>query len=167
MKFEFKMDVSQEDFLAFYKNYIRRTVLKTRNIVIYSIFLLFLVVGPLVAQDYELLIYAGLFLVILYVLYIYIDRSGKKIYAKNTHAFDMKYILEEDQLQFVTDEGTGTKLWSEFYSIYEEEKYLFLYLKNKRGLVFVKDQMTKEGVDYLIKKSSASMRSKEIQLLEK
>lgn len=167
MNFKFKMNITEKDFIAFYNNYLMKTVLKKSNIVIYSVFLLFLLVGPLVAKEYSMYTYLGIFLVILLFLYRYLSTSGKKIYAKNAEALDMTYTLTDENLQFESKDGKADKLWSEFFSLFETEEHIYLYLKNKRGLIFVKAKMTEDAIAFLIQKSTEFMRGNNIKRLQK
>lgn len=167
MKYKFKMNVSEEDFSEFYKNFIFRSILKTSNIILYSIFLLFLLVSPIVSGDYGYLIYFFVFILIIGLLFLYMRRQGKRLYKNNPDAFNMSYTLTEKDITFQTEEGSSTKFWSEFFSIVEVEGYYFLYLKNKRGLIFVKNQMEEDAISYLVENSTKNMKEKNIKLLEK
>lgn len=161
------MTISKEDFNEFYKNFIFRTILKTSNLIVYSAFLLFLLVTPIVTGDLGYLIYFGVFLVIISLLFLYMKRQGNRLYENNPEAFNMTYTLTEKELTFKTKEGSSSKFYSEFFSIVEVEGYYFLYLKNKRGLIFVKSQMEEDAITYLIEQTTRNMKEKNIRLLQK
>ncbi len=167
MKYQFKMNVSETDFLEFYNDFLRKSLLKRSNLIIYGVMLITLVIYPILTQEYDFFIYTGLFLVLVGVLFLIMRRQGKKLYDRDPEAYNMNYTLTDKEISFSTDQGSSSKYWSEFYHIIEKEKYIFLYLKNKRGLIFVKESMEQEALDFLIKKSTENMKAKEILLLEK
>ena len=167
MNHEFKITINETDFMAFYKNYIYRSILSTRNIILYSIFLLFLLVMPIVTNNLQYLMYFGIFMVAIVLLFFMVRRQGKRLYNNNPDAFNMTFTLTEKDITFQTDEGKSTKFWSEFFSVVEEENYYFLYLKNKRGLIFVKNQMTDEQRAFLVTNATATMKEKNIGLQQK
>lgn len=167
MNFKFKMDVTEKDFLVFYKHHLKKTLLKPLSLVIYAIFFIFLVVGPIIAKQYEMYIYLLFFALVITFVVTSISRKGKKVYETNKEAFLMTYNLDDTQIKFSTTKGEAVKLWSEFHTIYEVEGYYFIYLKNKRGLVFVKEQLPLDASNFLIAKAKQNMSPKNINLLDK
>ena len=167
MNFRFKMEVTESDFLVFYKHHLKKTLLKPVSLAIYGIFFLFLLIGPIITKDYTMYIYLGFFMLVMIFVGTSIGRKGKKIYQTNKEAFMMTYSLDDAQIKFSTSQGEAIKLWSEFHSIYEIEGYMFIYLKNKRGLVFVKSKLPEEAQAFLINKAKQNMSPKNLHLLEK
>lgn len=167
MEYTFKNKVSEEDFIAFYTHHLKKTMLRPFSVGLYGLFVVFLIVGPILTKDYSMYMYLGFFAIIVLFIVTSISRKGKKLYAQNSEAFQMTYTLKDDSLLFVTSQGQNEKLWSEFHTIYETEAYLFIYLKNKRGLMFVKSNMTEDMIQFLISKCKSVMSPKNLHLQQK
>lgn len=163
--YKFKNKVSEEDFLAFYKHYLKKTMFKPLSIGIYGVFLLFMLIGPIITRDYTMYMYLAFFVLITFFVFTSIPRKARKLYESNKDSFQLTYTMKEDVLQFEASQGKNEKLWSEFHTLYETQDHYFIYLKNKRGLIFTKSSMNEENMTFLIDKCKSVLTEKNIHLL--
>lgn len=161
MEYKFKQDITEEDFLVFYQLYFRKTFMRPLNVFLIAIFFIVLIAGPFFGSPQTLYYAIGL-AVFLVGTYFYMKRAGKKMYNRNPDGFKMNYFVDETGVSFATDEGSSSKMWSEFENLHEVEEFVFIYLKNKRGLIFKRDYIGEEAYNYIIEQASKNMKSKNI-----
>lgn len=166
MEFKFRQEVSETDFVIFYNYHIRRTLLRPFNLVLSAMFVLILLAGPFFGSP-ETLYYGLGFIAIIVLLYFYMNRQGKKLYQRDPDSFNMDYVINENGLRFESKDGFSEKMWSEFESMVISEEYVYIYLKNKRGLLFKKEICGNEVIDFLTSKGQEVMRPKNIVTLTK
>lgn len=163
--YTFKNKVSEEDFLAFYKHYLKKTMLKPLSVGIYSVFLLFLLIGPIITKDYSMYMYFGFFAMITLFVVTSIPRKARKLYEHNKESFQLTYTFKKEALKFESPQGKNEKLWSEFHTLYETKDHYFIYLKNKRGLVFTKSCMNEDQVRFLLEQCKSVLTERNLHLL--
>lgn len=161
MEYKFKQDLTEEDFLVFYQLYFKKTFMRPLNIVLVSVFLVVLLLGPFFNNPQTLYYAVGL-VVFLFGTYFYMGRQGKKMYNRDPESFRMEYVVNEDFVSFTSKEGSSSKMWSEFENLHEVEDFVFVYLKNKRGLIFKREYTGVEAYNFIIERASRDMKSKNI-----
>ncbi len=162
MEYKFSQKVNQEDFLVFYQFHLLSIFKRPMNALLLVILFGFLIVAPIIQQEYTQLYYALGMILFVGLLYIYLKRSGIKMYNRSKDSLDMDYILNDTGLSFNNVDGASKKVWSEFYTLFENRKYIFLFLKNRRGLLFIKNQMEPEVITYLVENATKNMRPRNI-----
>lgn len=151
MQYKFKQNVGKEDYLEFYKYHVAKNFYSPIKIVFVAIFFIILFSGPLFGKP-ELL-YGGLVLLFFVImLFFRVSRSGGKIYDGDPDSFNYKYTFDDVTVTFATKEGQSSKMWSEFVKKYETEKYIYIFTKSNKGLMFIKDSMEAEVLTFLLKK---------------
>ena len=90
------------------------------------------------------------------------QQYNKKMYNRDPDGFKMNYIVNEDSVTFSTDEGSSSKMWSEFENLHEVDKFVFIYLKNRRGLIFKREYIGEEAFDFIIERASREMKQRNI-----
>ena len=95
-------------------------------------------------------------------LYYYMRGQGKRLYNGDPESFNMDYYVDENTLTFSTKEGSSSKMWSEFENLHEVEEFVFIYLKNKRGLIFKREYIGSEAYDFIVERASRDMKSKNV-----
>jgi hypothetical protein len=160
--YSFKQEVSLKDFQVFYNMHLKRIFFRPMNIIIALVFFVFLLSGPLFGNP-ETLIYAIVFVLIVALLFWWMPKNGEKLYSKDPDSFTMDYTLSESNITFQSKDGKSTKLWSEFYSMVETKDFVFIYLKNKRGLIFKKETLGEEATAFLIQKAESVMAKQNIK----
>lgn len=169
MDYEFKQNVTKEDYVAFVTNHIKKSFLKVSNILLFTISIGYLIVSPFILdeQDFTFL-YIGLAIVALLIgMVFFVRRNAGKTYDKNPNAFDMAYRADDEGLTYIVPEGEIQKNWNEFYSVNETEEYLYLYVNKNSGLLFVKSQINQDIVRFIIENATKNMKPKHIKLLKK
>jgi hypothetical protein len=161
MEYKFRQELTENDFLVFYKLYLTKTFMRPLNIVLISIFFVVLLSGPFFG-NYQTLYYAIGLAVFIAGLYYYMRGQGKRLYNGDPESFNMDYYVDENTLTFSTKEGSSSKMWSEFENLHEVEEFVFIYLKNKRGLIFKRDYVGSEVYDFIVERASRGMKAKNV-----
>jgi hypothetical protein len=169
MNYEFTQKVSKEDYIAFVTNHIKISFFKLSNILLFTISIGYLMISPFVlgTDDFTFLFIGLGIILLLGMMMFYVRKNAGKTYDKNPNAFDMTYKITEENLVYIVPEGDITRKWDEFYSINETEGYLYLYVNKNSGLVFVKSQVNREIIDFIIRNASKTMKPKRVKLLKK
>jgi len=158
MEFNFTQEVTKEEYLAFYRYHILKKFYSPVKIIAVVFFFLILFSGPFYGQ--WTMLYAGLALLAFIVFMIFkIKNTGGKIYDQDPESFQYEYVLTDVTCSFSTKDGKSTKMWSEFVFLFEDEQYVFIYTKQNRGLMFVKEKMEEEVVAFIKQKVESNKGS--------
>ena len=161
MKYNFRQELTEEDFLVFYKLYLTKNFMRPLNIVLVSIFFIVLLAGPFFGSPQTAYYAIGL-AVFIVGMYFYMSRQGKKMYNRDPESFHMDYYLDENNVTFTSKDGSSSKMWSEFENLHEVKDFVFIYLKNKRGLIFKRDYIGEEAYNYIIERASRDMKKRNV-----
>lgn len=161
MEYKFRQELTEDDFLIFYKLYLTKTFMRPLNIVLISIFFVVLLAGPFFG-NFQTLYYAIGLAAFIVGLYFYMKGQGKRLFNSDPESFSMDYYVDENTITFSTKEGSSSKMWSEFESMHEVEEFAFIYLKNKRGLIFKRDYIGSEAYDFIVERATKDMKAKNI-----
>lgn len=161
MEFKFRQELTEEDFLVFYKLYLTKNFMRPLNIVLISIFFIVLLLGPFFGNP-QTAYYALALAVFIVAMYFYMSRQGKKLYNKDPESFHMDYFVDDNTITFSSKDGSSSKMWSEFEHLQEVQEFVFIYLKNKRGLIFKRDYIGEDAYNYVIERASRDMKKKNI-----
>lgn len=140
MEFKFKQKISKEEYLVFYKFNATKNLYTPTKILVGSVFLLTLYSGFFFNNSG--LGFVGVALTVLFVAaYFRVMTSGGKIYEMDPETFHYTYDINDVTVSFSTKDGKSSKMWSEFKDRYEDDEFLFVFMKNNKGLMFVKSKM--------------------------
>lgn len=161
MEYKFRQELTEEDFLVFYKLYLTKTFMRPLNIFLISIFFIVLLSGPFFGSPQTAYYAIGL-AVFIVGMYFYMSRQGKKLYNRDPESFHMDYHIDENTITFSSKDGSSSKMWSEFENLHEVEEFVFIYLKNKRGLIFKKEYVGTYAYNFLVERAARDMKSKNV-----
>jgi low affinity Fe/Cu permease len=161
MEYKFNQKLTEEDFLVFYRLYFKKTFMRPLNVVIVTIFFIVLLMGPFFGSPQTAYYAIGL-AVFLVAMYFYMGNQGKKLYNRDPESFKMDYVVNEDTITFSSEHGSSSKMWSEFARLHEVEEFVFIYLKNNRGLIFKRAYVGNEAFNFIIDRASRDIKQKNI-----
>ena len=137
MEYKFKQAVSKEDYVSFVINHMKQSFIKPVNIILFTVSIGYLIFSPFLMAPEDrnyTFTFIGLGLMLLLVaLVIFSKKAAEKQYDKSAGGFDMEYEVTDDALIYIVADGNISKRWDEFFSVNENEKYLYIYV-NKENL---------------------------------
>ena len=146
MEYKFKQNWTKEDYVAFAVNHLLQNFLKTRNLILYSVSIGYLIATPLLTQRWEFF-YVGIGLIVLFVGYLFMaKRSAAKGYDRNKESLSIEFTLNESGLMYETGEGTVTENWENFTYVKETEKHFFMYFAAHKGFLLAKRDLSEDMV---------------------
>jgi len=159
MEYKFTQEVSKEDYMAFYKYHVTKNFMSPIKMLFVLIFLGVMLSGVFFGR--ASMTYAGIgFVIVLAVMYLRLTKSGEKVYDKNPDGFTYHFVIDEETVSFSTADGKSSKKWNEFAKFYEDEQHIFLFTKQNKGLMFVKNQIEDEVCVFLSKTIKENLKSK-------
>lgn len=170
MDYRFKQEVTKEDYVSFVTNHMKRSFVKPVNIILFTVSIGYLMVSPFLMPAEErsftfTFIGIGL-LVLLTGLVIFSKKAAEKQYDRSNGGFDMEYEITEDGLVYIVGEGTIEKKWYEFYSVNENEDYLYIYVNKQRGMLIIKRAITEEALQFIKTKLQESLKANRIKFIK-
>lgn len=151
MTYKFNQNVNREEYLAFYKYHVVKNFMSPTKLIFSAVFFGALLSGAFFG--YPEMTYAGVALIVMTVYMMSrLSKSGGKIFDKNPEAFSYDYTLDDNNLSFKTDEGSNTKPWKEFVKYFEDDKYIFIFTKTNKGLMFCKGKLDPETIKFILGK---------------
>lgn len=166
MEYEFTQKWTKEDYVAFATNHLLQNFLKTRNLVLYTVSIGYLLITPILTERWEFF-YVGLGLIALFVGYLFMaKRSSAKGYERNKESLSIQFILNEKGLTYKTPEGKITEEWDKFVYVKETEKHFFMYFAAHKGFLLAKRDLNEDMIT-MIRKGllEHALNQKRIKLL--
>jgi hypothetical protein len=166
MEYNFKQHLSKEDYVNFVTAHMKSSMLKPLNIVLFIISVGYLVVSPFIlgTGDFTFLYFGLGIIALLVIMYFYARRNAAKQYEKNSEQFDMTYKVNDEGLNYILPQGSIEKKWIEFFSAFETEEYLFIYLQKNSGMVILKRDVPTDAVEFIKRKLVDHVNSKRLKL---
>lgn len=138
MEYEFTQKWTKEDYVAFAVNHLLQNFLKTRNLILYTVSIGYLIITPLLTGRWEFF-YVGIGLILLVVGYLFMaKRTAAKGYDRNKESLSIQFTVNESGLKYETGEGTVTENWENFNYVKETEKHFFMYFAAHKGFLLAK-----------------------------
>lgn len=170
MDYKFKQEVNQDDYVSFVTNHMKQSFLKPVNIVLFTVSIGYLMVSPfLMAADERnyTFTFIGLGLVLLLVaLAAFSKKAAERQYLKSGGNFDMEYEITDEALVYIVSEGKIAKNWSEFYSVSENDDYLYVYVNKQRGMLIIKRAITSDALDFIKNKLQENLKPNRVKFLK-
>jgi hypothetical protein len=166
MEYEFTQKWTKEDYVAFATNHLLLNFLKTKNIILYTVSIGYLLMTPLIIERWEFF-YVGIGLVVLFTGYLFMARkSAGKGYEKNKESLGIKFTLNDSGLIYETPEGIVTENWNQFINVKETEKHFFMYFAANKGFLIAKRDLS-EDMNRMIRRGLREhvVNQKKIKLL--
>lgn len=149
MEYTFEQKWTKEDYVAFAVNHLLQNFLKTRNLILYTVSIGYLVITPLLTKRWEFF-YVGIGLILLFIGYIFLaKRSASKGYDRNKESLSIKFTVNEASLKYQTGEGTVTENWENFTYVKETEKHFFMYFAAHKGFILAKRDLNQDIIQMI------------------
>ncbi len=170
MEYNFKQEVSKEDYVSFVTNHMKQSFFKPLNVVLFTVSIGYLMISPfLMAADERnytfTLIGLGLILLLI-ALTIFGKKAAGRQYDKAMGSFDMEYEVTDEALVYIIEEGNISKKWYEFYSVSENENYLYVYVNKQRGMLIIKRALSQDALNFIKAKLRENLKPKRVKLLD-
>ena len=153
MDYKFKQAVSREDYVSFVTNHMKRSFLKPFNIILFTASIGYLMVSPFLmaaAERNYTFTFIGLgLLVLLVALAIFSKKAAERQYDRSEGGFDMEYEITDKALVYIVQDGNVIKQWYEFYSVSENDNYLYLYVNKQRGMLVIKSALSSDALRFI------------------
>lgn len=93
--------------------------------------------------------------VFLYVVFAKRNKNIKKAWDSNVSMQHRKahYDFYEDKFVVTLDDGTMSHEYSKIYKVYDNKEYIYLMLSNIEGHIFLKENCSKELIEFLLEKN--------------
>ena len=166
MEYEFLQKWTKEDYVAFATNHLLLNFLKTKNIILYTVSIGYLLITPLFVERWEFF-YVGIGLIVLFFGYLLMARkSAGKGFEKNKDSNGIKFTLTESGLIYETPDGIVTENWNQFINVKETEKHFFMYFAANKGFLIAKRDLS-EDMNRMIRRGLREhvVNQKKIKLL--
>jgi len=149
MEYNFTQKWTKEDYVAFAVNHLLQNFLKTRNLILYTISIGYLIITPLLTGRWEFF-YVGIGLILLVVGYLFMaKRSASKGYDRNKDSLNIEFTVNESCLKYETGEGTITENWENFIYVKETEKHFFMYFAAHKGFLLAKRDLSEDIIQMI------------------
>ncbi len=146
MEYKFTQNWTKEDYVAFAVNHLLQNFLKTRNLILYTVSIGYLILTPLLTQRWEFF-YVGIGLIVLFIGYLFMaKRSAAKGYDRNKESLSIEFTLNESGLMYETGEGIVTENWQNFTYVKETEKHFFMYFAAHKGFLLAKRDLSEDMI---------------------
>ena len=170
MEYKFKQEVSKEDYVSFVTNHMKQSFLKPVNIVLFTVSIGYLMISPFLMSADErnyTFTFIGIGLILLLgALVVFSKKAAERQYDKAQGSFDMEYEITDDALVYIIQEGNVSKQWYEFYSVTENENYLYVYVNKQRGMLIIKRAISSDALNFLKTKLRENLKPKRVKLLD-
>ena len=170
MDYRFKQEVSKEDYVSFVTNHMKRSFLKPANIILFTISIGYLMVSPFLMASEDrnyTFTFIGVGLLLLSVALVYFSKkAAEKQYDRSETGFDMEYEINEDGLVYIVQDGRVEKKWYEFYSVNENEDYLYLYVNKQRGMLIIKRFLNQDALNLIKNKLRETLKPRRVKLID-
>ena len=144
MEYEFTQKWTKEDYVAFATNHLLLNFLKTKNLILYSVSIGYLLVTPVFVGRWEFF-FVGVGLIVLFGAYLLMaKRSAGKGYERNKDSLSIKFTLNDTGLIYETPDGKVTENWEKFTSVKETETYFFMYFAANKGFLIAKRDLSED-----------------------
>jgi hypothetical protein len=138
MNYEFKQAWTKEDYVAFATNHMLTSVFKLSNILLFTGSIGYLLLTPIFSGSWTFF-YLGIGIFFFLIFFLLFTRYGaKRAYDKHKDSMIINFVLNDEGLTYLTNDGNLLKHWSEFYSIKETEDYFFVYFNKNNGMLLAK-----------------------------
>lgn len=169
MEYKFKQEVSKEDYVSFVTNHMKQSFLRPVNIILFTISIGYLMVSPFLMEGERnyTFTFIGLGLILLLGgLVIFSKKAAERQYDKQQGSFDMEYEITDDALVYIIQEGNMAKQWYEFYSVRENEDYLYVYVNKQRGMLIIKRYISAEALAFIKTKLRENLKPNRVKLID-
>lgn len=167
MEYKFEQKWTKEDYVSFAVNHLLQNFLRTRNLILYTVSIGYLIITPLLTDRWEFF-YVGIGLILLFIGYILLaKRSAAKGYERNKDSLSIQFTINETCLMYETGEGTITENWENFTYVKETDKYFFMYFSAHKGFLLAKRDLSEDLIK-MIRRGLIEhvVNQKRIKLLE-
>lgn len=170
MDYKFKQEVTKDDYVSFVTNHMKQSFLKPVNIILFTVSIGYLMISPFLmsaeSRNYTFT-FIGLGLIVLLVgLVIFSKKAAEKQYDKNAGNFDMEYEINDEALVYIVQEGRIDKKWYEFYSVSENQDYLYVYVNKQRGMLIIKRAISSDALQFVKSKLKENLKPKRVKLID-
>ena len=146
MEYEFTQKWTKEDYVAFATNHLLMNFLKTRNLILYTVSIGYLLITPLLMERWEFF-FVGVGLIVLFIGYLFMaKRSAAKGYERNKDSLSIKFTLNDSGLIYDTPDGLVTEKWNQFIYVKETEVYFFMYFAANKGFLIAKRDLNEDMI---------------------
>ncbi|AIO19224.1 hypothetical protein KQ51_01347 [Candidatus Izimaplasma bacterium HR1] len=170
MDYKFKQDVSKDDYVSFVTNHMKQSFIKPLNVILFTVSIGYLMISPflMAAEDRNYTFtFIGVGLMLLLVaLVIFSKKAAERQYDKSEGGFSMEYEITDDALIYIVNEGNISKQWYEFYSVNENEDYLYVYVNKQRGMLIIKSALSGDALRFIKDKLRANIKPRKVKLID-
>jgi LPXTG-motif cell wall-anchored protein len=168
MNYNFKQELTREDYISFVTNHLRQGLLKPLNILFFTISIGYLLVSPLLPGNegnYGFTLIGLALLLVLGAMIYFARRSASKRYESVKDEFKVEFTMDENTLRYeLEDQRFIEKQWMEFYSAYERGDYIYLYVSKNSGIVIVTRDLQPEIVRFIRASLTKHLQKRRLRL---
>ncbi len=167
MEYKFTQKVTKEDYIAFVTNHMKISFLKPVNIILFTVSIGYLMVSPFIIdeKDYTFLFIGVGIVLLLFAMILFARKNAAKQYDKSEEQFNMTYIVDDEKLIYMINEGNVEKQWIDFYSTVETEEYIYIYVNKNSGMVLVKRDIPTNVLSFVREKLKTHVDARKVKLL--
>lgn len=168
MRYHFKQELSQEDYVAFVMNHLRQGLLRPINIGLFVMCFGYLLASPFLPGNdgsFTFMYIALGLLAMLVFMVIFARRSAKKRYESVKDEFSVQFTLTDESLKYeLKDNRFIEKNWMDFTKAIERGEYIYIYITKNQGLVLVKRGLDEEIVQFVRKQLTDHVDHRSLKL---
>ncbi len=151
MEYKFTQTWTKEDYVAFAMNHMYMSVFKLSNVILFTVSIGYLIITPLVTGGDYTFFYLGIgIFLFLLIFMLYAKVGAKKAYEKNIDLMTINFLINDEGITYLNNNGELLNQWNSFYSFKETEDYFFMYFSKHKGMLLAKREISNELQKFII-----------------
>ncbi len=168
MEYKFSQTWTKEDYIAFSMNHMFMSVFKRSNIILFTLSISYLIITPLITGGDFTFLYLGIAIFLFLIAFMLFAKVGAgRAYEKNKDLMTINFLINEEGITYLNNNGELLKPWNEFYSFTENEDYFFMYFSKHKGMLLAKRDLNSDVQRYVVQQVKEHMvNQKKLKLLK-
>jgi len=151
MEYKFTQTWTKEDYVAFAMNHMFVSVFKLSNIILFVVSIGYLVVTPFITGGDYTFFYLGIGVLLFLLSFLLFTKVGaKRAYEKNKDLMTINFLINNEGITYLNNNGELLKPWIEFYSFKETKDYFFMYFSKHKGMLLAKREISQELQKFIV-----------------